>query len=209
MAGVYTRDNINYSTMLQNAIANRNAAAQREAAYEQAKGKLWGDTVNNITKYAGRGIMASADQYSTDEDEAELERLKALKAKEIYDNSVGEINKYNPNLMNADRTMPRVANPQLQDEDEYWNYYKQQRDYKDYMDSIYDPNYVKNDTGKEEAVKAYIDATYGSPTYKHPNVEITEPSLEYKLKSFDNPEVSARLSREPYTYRDIYGYRGR
>lgn len=82
MAGVYTRDNINYSSMLQNAIANRNAAAQREAAYEQAKGKLWGDTVNNITKYAGRGIMASADQYSTDEDEAELERLKALKAKE-------------------------------------------------------------------------------------------------------------------------------
>lgn len=65
--------------MLQNAIANRNAAAQREAAYEQAKGKLWGDTVNNITKYAGRGIMASADQYSTDEDEAELEQLKAQK----------------------------------------------------------------------------------------------------------------------------------
>lgn len=79
MAGVYTRDNINYSSMLQNAIANRNAAAQREAAYEQAKGKLWSDTVNNITKYAGRGIMASADQYSTDEDEAELEQLLELK----------------------------------------------------------------------------------------------------------------------------------
>lgn len=76
---IYERDQINYSQMLQNAIANRNAAAQRQAAYEQAKGKLWGDTINNITKYAGRGIMASADQYSTDEDEAELERLLELK----------------------------------------------------------------------------------------------------------------------------------
>lgn len=169
MAGVYTRDNINYSSMLQNAIANRNAAAQREAAYEQAKGKLWGDTVNNITKYAGRGIMASADQYSTDEDEAELEQLKALKAKEIYDNSVGEINKYNPNLMNADRTV-RAANPSLQDIDEQINYANEQNEFRKYMDSIYNPTI--NDTGKEEAVKAYIDATYGSPTYKHPYRDI-------------------------------------
>lgn len=204
MAGIYTRDNINYSQMLQNAIANRAKAAERQAQYIQNQGKLWGDTATNVGKYLGRGIFATMD--SADEDEAELEQLKALKAKEIYDNSVGEINKYNPNLMNADRTV-RAANPSLQDIDEQINYANEQNEFRKYMDSIYNPTI--NDTGKEEAVKAYIDATYGSPTYKHPNIELPEPSLEYKMKSFDNPEVRARLSREPYTYRDIYGYRGR
>lgn len=201
---IYNRDNINYSQMIQNAIANRNAAAQRQAAYDQAKGKLWGDTTTNIVKNIGRGVYETLDEY--DEDEAELERLKALKAKEIYDNSVGEINKYNPHIMNADRTV-RAANPILQDIDEQINYANEQNEFRKYMDSIYNPTI--NDTGKEDAVKAYIDATYGSSTYKHPNVEISEPSLEYKMKSFDNPEVRIRLNREPFTYRDIYGHRGR
>ena len=77
---IYTRDNIPYYTMLQNAIVNSNSAAQREAAYEQAKGKLWGDTATNIGKYAGRGLFAALDEY--DEDEAELERLKVQKEQE-------------------------------------------------------------------------------------------------------------------------------
>lgn len=116
MAGVYTRDNINYTGMLQNAIANRNAAAQREAAYEQAKGKLWGDTVNNITKYAGRGIMASADQYSTDEDEAELERLLELKRqREIeskYKEQVAQRQAVNDYLVDPyTRKQPTVTEP--------------------------------------------------------------------------------------------------
>ena len=192
MAGIYTRDNINYSTMLQNAIANRAKAAERQAAYTAAQGKLWGDTATNVGKIAGRGIMSYLD--SIDEDEAELERLKALKDKEIYDNSVAEINKYNPNFINSDRTV-RAANPILQDIEEQINYSNEQDAFRKYMDSIYNPTI--NDTGKEEAVKAYIDATYGSPTYKHP-VDISEPSLEYKMNSFDNPDIRARLYREPY-----------
>jgi len=72
--GVYNRDGINYSAMLQNAIANRNAAAQRQAQYLMNKGKLWGDTATNVGKIFGRGLASSYDEL--DEDTAELEKLK-------------------------------------------------------------------------------------------------------------------------------------
>lgn len=80
MAGIYTRDNINYSTMLQNALTNRARNAERQAQYTQAQGKLWGDTATNVGKYFGRGIFATMD--SADEDEAELAHLKELKAEQ-------------------------------------------------------------------------------------------------------------------------------
>ena len=112
MAGIYTRDNINYSSMLQNAIANRAKAAERQAAYKQAQGKLWGDTATNVGKYFGRGIFATADSMG-DEDEAELARLKEIKAeqeqkayeeeiKKAYEAQVEQRNKFdnifaNPN----------------------------------------------------------------------------------------------------------------
>ena len=67
--------------MLQNAIANRARAAERQAQYIQNQGKLWGDTATNVGKYLGRGIFATADSMG-DEDEAELAQLKALKAEE-------------------------------------------------------------------------------------------------------------------------------
>ena len=80
MAGIYTRDNINYSQMLQNAIANRARAAEREAAYIQNQGKLWGDTVTNIGNMAGRAVGGynnwKGDTTVEDEEDAELEMLK-------------------------------------------------------------------------------------------------------------------------------------
>ena len=80
MAGIYTRDNINYSQMLQNAIANRAKAAEREAAYIQNQGKLWGDTVTNIGNMAGRAVGGynswAGDTTVEDEEDAELELLK-------------------------------------------------------------------------------------------------------------------------------------
>lgn len=80
MAGIYTRDNIPYSTMLQNAIANRAKAAEREAAYTQSQGKLWGDAVANVGGVIGRAVGGynnwKGDATTAEEEEAELERLK-------------------------------------------------------------------------------------------------------------------------------------
>ena len=114
MAGIYTRDNINYSTMLQNAIANRAKAAEREAAYTQAQGKLWGDTVTNVGKYAGRGYMAYQD--SLDEDEAELNKLLELKRQQEieakYNEQVAQRQAVNSYLMDPyERKQPTVTEP--------------------------------------------------------------------------------------------------
>lgn len=106
--GIYTRDNINYSTMLQNAIANRAKAAEREAAYIQNKGKLWGDTVSKVGNMFGRGLTDYVDeqdrqsqldlmnkryedsvQYQQDRD-AKLYELLALKNKMLNEQKVQE-----------------------------------------------------------------------------------------------------------------------
>ena len=71
---IYNRDQIPYSTMIQNAIANRNAAAARDASYISNFGKIIGGAVDKVGNQIGRGI-AVADN----EDEAELARLKKLK----------------------------------------------------------------------------------------------------------------------------------
>lgn len=80
MAGIYTRDNVNYSQMLQNAIANRARNAERQAQYIQNQGKLWGDTVTNIGNMAGRAVGGynnwKGDTTVEDEEDAELELLK-------------------------------------------------------------------------------------------------------------------------------------
>lgn len=73
--GVYNRDGINYSAMLQNAIANRNAAAQRDAEYLINKGKLWGDTAKEVGKTFGRGAMQTYDELSEQDEDDELEEL--------------------------------------------------------------------------------------------------------------------------------------
>lgn len=103
---VYSRDNINYAGMLQNAIANRVANAQRQAQYIKDKGTLWGNTVKDVTKTLGRGAMASADMYggdsatTVDEDKAELKQLEEIQKK--YNEQVAQRNKFdeifnNPN----------------------------------------------------------------------------------------------------------------
>lgn len=122
MAGIYTRDNVNYSQMLQNAIANRARNAERQAQYIQNQGKLWGDAATNVGKYLGRGIFATADSMG-DEDEAELIRLKELKAEQeqkayeeeiqkAYDAQVAQRRAVNDYLMDPyTRKQPTVVEP--------------------------------------------------------------------------------------------------
>lgn len=66
--------------MLQNAIANRARNAERQAAYTQAQGKLWGDAVANVGSIIGRGVGGynawSGDTTTAEAEDAELEMLK-------------------------------------------------------------------------------------------------------------------------------------
>lgn len=208
MAGVYTRDNINYSSMLQNAIANRNAAAQREAAYEQAKGKLWGDTINNMTKYAGRGIMASADQYSTDEDEAELEQLKAQKA---YEEQVAQ----RKNFDNVFNNPTKLAEQQAARDTYIQNQYDSYADYKPnetYSMNGYKPSFDYTREG------AHIEPVIGGaetlamsgykPIINHtPSVdEIHKYAYDSRMRDIYGRDVPAKYPEDYYTNPDyLYG----
>lgn len=79
--GVYNRDGINYSAMLQNAIANRNAAAQRQAQYLMNKGKLWGDTATKVGDMVG-GAVGGYDMWNKEDGLDELDAEEAqLQAK--------------------------------------------------------------------------------------------------------------------------------
>lgn len=104
---IYNRDNINYSQMIQNAIANRNAAAQRQAAYDQAKGKLWGETTTNIGNMIGRGIGGynawKGDSSVEDAEDAELEMLK--KKLEEYEAQQAEADAYHGQVEHATNYM--------------------------------------------------------------------------------------------------------
>lgn len=70
---IYNRDNINYGTLIQNAIANRNAAAQRDASYISNFGNIVGGAVSTLGNQIGRGLVS----YEEDEDEAKLKELEA------------------------------------------------------------------------------------------------------------------------------------
>ena len=97
MAGIYTRDNVNYSQMLQNAIANRARNAERQAQYIQNQGKLWGDTVANVGSIIGRGVGGynswAGDTTEAEAEDAELEMLK--KQVEQYEAQQAEADAYN------------------------------------------------------------------------------------------------------------------
>lgn len=127
---IYNRDNINYSQMIQNAIANRNAAAQRQAAYDQAKGKLWGDTTTNIGNMIGRGIGGynawQGDSSVEDAEDAELEMLK--KKLEEYEAQQAEADAYHGQVEHATNYMtgykPMEASMSESYNQEYNNPYK-------------------------------------------------------------------------------------
>lgn len=130
---IYNRDNINYSQMIQNAIANRNAAAQRQAAYDQAKGKLWGDTTTNIGNMIGRGIGGynawKGDTSVEDVEDAEDAELEMLKKKlEEYEAQQAEADAYHGQVEHATNYMtgykPMEASMSESYNQEYNNPYK-------------------------------------------------------------------------------------
>lgn len=107
MAGIYTRDNVNYSQMLQNAIANRARNAERQADYIKNQGKLWGETATNVGNIIGRGIGGynswAGDTTEAEAEDAELEMLK--KQVEQYEAQQAEAAKYRGQVETATNLM--------------------------------------------------------------------------------------------------------
>lgn len=107
MAGIYTRDNVNYSQMIQNALTNRARNAERQAAYTQAQGKLWGDAVANVGNIVGGAVGGynkwKGDDTTAESEDAELELLK--KQLEEYQKQQAEADAYNGQVQTATNLM--------------------------------------------------------------------------------------------------------
>lgn len=136
--GIYNRDNINYGSMLQNAIANRVAKAQREAQYLKDKGTLWGSTVKDVANTIGKGAFYSIEPQTLDEKKAELQRLEEAQAK--YNEQVEQRRKF-------DSLFSSPSAAQVKANNEYFNYNPepqlQSQAATNYMTG-YRPNYGRN-----------------------------------------------------------------
>ena len=93
--------------MLQNAIANRAKAAERQAVYTQAQGKLWGDTATNVGNIIGGAVGGynkwAGDTTTEEAEDAELELLK--KQLEQYEAQQAEADAYNGQVETATNLM--------------------------------------------------------------------------------------------------------
>lgn len=71
--GIYTRDQIQYANMLQNALQNRARAIEREGDNIRGTGQLWGSAVSNIGNSIKDAAFSIAAQKHSDE-QAQLQR---------------------------------------------------------------------------------------------------------------------------------------
>lgn len=78
MAGIYQRDNINYASMIDSAIKNRNEKAKERAQLYANQGQIWSDAVRNL----GQMGVRTMEYIQANKEQAELEnKLKELEAR--------------------------------------------------------------------------------------------------------------------------------
>lgn len=71
--GIYTRDQIQYANMLQNALQNRARAIEREGDNIRGRGQMWGSAMSNIGNSIKDAAFTIAAQKQSDE-QAQLQR---------------------------------------------------------------------------------------------------------------------------------------
>ena len=70
--GIYTRDNINYQSMIANMLANRQRGAEIRANAMRNQGKIWGDAISGI----GNTFSNALIQYGQQSDAAKQQELE-------------------------------------------------------------------------------------------------------------------------------------
>lgn len=71
--GIYTRDQIQYANMLQNALQNRARAIEREGDNLRGRGQMWGSALNTAGNTVKDALFSIAAQKNTEE-QAQLQR---------------------------------------------------------------------------------------------------------------------------------------
>ena len=113
--GIYTRDQIQYANMLQNALQNRARAIEREGDNIRGRGQIWGSAVSNIGNTIKDAAFSIASQKHSDE-QAQLQRdfqaeQAALRNKETMERLAREQQfQAQQNQLNRDNTLAIAQN---------------------------------------------------------------------------------------------------
>ena len=113
--GIYTRDQIQYANMLQNALQNRARAIEREGDNIRGRGQMWGSAVSNIGNSIKDAAFSIAAQKHSDE-QAQLQRdfqaeQAALRNKEAMERLAREQQfQAQQNQLNRDNTLAIAQN---------------------------------------------------------------------------------------------------
>ena len=85
---IYSRDNINYQSLLDSMIRNRSEQARRDADTIRQKGQIWSGFVKDTDKTIGKGLdyySAYSEDPSTKLAELQEELAEAERIKEVED----------------------------------------------------------------------------------------------------------------------------
>lgn len=141
---IYSRDNINYNSMLQNMLAQRARGAEIRSNNIRKQGEIWGGAVKDIGSMVGRAYGAYGSTSDAEAELADLEKERAelleqqQKEEEAkmaeYNDYAAQMQGYHPNAVAAPRVQydnPYAVpgNPNATQED-YFNYLQ-------YMNGIY------------------------------------------------------------------------
>ena len=80
MAGIYTRDGINYGGLLGSALQNRLSNMQRQAEYERNKGSIWGGFGQRAGNYLGTAINTMGQREFEEQEALRRAQEAALEA---------------------------------------------------------------------------------------------------------------------------------
>lgn len=103
--GIYNRDNINYSGMIQNMLASAKHGGEIRANNIRSQGDIWGGAVKNVGSAVGRAYGMYGGNGGMSEDEIELQKLEKereelLKQQEAAEHASAVMADYRQNVPN-------------------------------------------------------------------------------------------------------------
>ena len=195
--GIYTRDQIQYANMLQNALQNRARAIEREGDNLRGRGQMWGSALNtagNTIKDAAFSIASyqHGDQEAQKQRDFQAEQA-ALRAKEAMERQAAQEKfQSTENALNRQNTLDiALLNKQRADQAALINPSKAQLD-ADLAQDEYDAAVKRVDMSKPETIlaakKAARKLNYANSLLPYFDKEVFVP-VQTDFEQ-DSPEVA-------------------
>ena len=195
--GIYTRDQIQYANMLQNALQNRARAIEREGDNLRGRGQMWGSALNTAGNTVKDALFSIAS-YQHGDQEAQKQRdftaeQAALRAKEALERQNAQMDFQSAeNALNRKNTMDiALLNKQRADQAAMINPSKAQLD-AEIAQAEYDDAVKRVDMSKPETItaakKAALKLNYANSLLPYFDKEVFQP-VQTDFEQ-DSPEVA-------------------